>query len=50
MYFSFMREETIFLSRKKYERIAIVLKEVFSESPASERKISAKLVMLFCPN
>jgi len=38
-------ELTFCLYRKKYKRIATVLQEAFSPSPASEIKISAKLVM-----
>lgn len=44
---SYERRDDIFLSRKKYERISIVLKEIFSPSPAGERKISAKLAMYY---
>lgn len=46
MYFSLMREEmTFFCLEKKYERISVVLKEIFSPSKAGEIKISVKLAM-----
>lgn len=44
---SYERRDDIFLSRKKYERISIGLKEIFSPSPAGERKISVKLAMYY---